>query len=55
MFIFAFGRKLIDDENSGLKSYQALWMRIQNEVEGERFNYFTDIVDTDKLERGEPA
>ena len=49
MFVFAFNRRLIDDDNRGLKSYQALWMRIQNEVEGERFNRFTDIVDMDRL------
>ena len=30
MFVYAFDRKLMDDENAGLKSYQALWMRIQN-------------------------
>jgi hypothetical protein len=44
MFVFAFDRKLIDDDTSGLKSYQALWMRIQNEVDSPRFNRFTDIV-----------
>jgi Cdc6-like AAA superfamily ATPase len=49
MFVFAFDRSLIDDDNHGIKSYQALWMRIQNEIEGERFNRFTDIVDMDKL------
>jgi len=32
-----------------LKSYQALWMRIQNEIEGTRFNRFADIVDLDRL------
>lgn len=32
-----------------LKSYQALWMRIQNEIEGARFNRFADIVDLDRL------
>ncbi len=49
MFIFAFGRSLIDDDFRGIKSYQALWMRIQNEIDSERFNRFTDIVDLDKL------
>lgn len=49
MFVFAFERELMDNENGGLKSYQALWMRIQNEVVGERFNRFTDIVDLDRL------
>ena len=49
MFVFAFDRALIDNENFGLKSYQALWMRIQNEVVGQRFNRFADIIDMDRL------
>ncbi|MEG0369193.1 MAG: DUF2791 family P-loop domain-containing protein [Hungatella sp.] len=49
MFIFAFDRELLDHENAGIKSYQALWMRIQNEIIGERFNRFTDMVDLDRL------
>lgn len=49
MFVFAFDRELLDQDNAGIKSYQALWMRIQNEIVGERFNRFTDIVDLDRL------
>lgn len=49
MFVYAFDRKLADDENAGLKSYQALWMRIQNEIVGERFNRFADMSDLDRL------
>lgn len=49
MFVFGFERELMDNENSGIKSYQALWMRIQNEIVGQRFNCFTDIVDLDRL------
>lgn len=49
MFVFAFDRELLDNDSAGFKSYQALWMRIQNEVVGERFNRFTDIVDLDRL------
>lgn len=49
MFVFSFDHRLIDDDTNGLKSYQALWMRIQNEVESTRFNRFTDIVDLDRL------
>lgn len=49
MFLYAFDRKLMDDENAGLKSYQALWMRIQNEIVGERFNRFADMIDLDRL------
>lgn len=49
LFVYAFDRELIDQENTGLKSYQALWMRIQNEVVGQRFNRFADMVDLDRL------
>lgn len=49
MFAYGFDRELIDNENAGLKSYQALWMRIQNEIVGERFNRFSDMVDLDRL------
>ncbi len=49
MFVYAFDRELTDNENTGVKSYQALWMRIQNEIIGERFNRFTDMVDLDRF------
>lgn len=49
MFVYAFDRELLDNENAGVKSYQALWMRIQNEIVGERFNRFSDMVDMDRL------
>lgn len=49
MFVYAFDRELLDNENAGVKSYQALWMRIQNEIVGERFNRFADMVDMDRL------
>ncbi|KLU62490.1 hypothetical protein CEB3_c11180 [Peptococcaceae bacterium CEB3] len=49
MFVFSFDRALMDDDSKGLKSYQALWMRIQNEIESTRFNRFADIVDLDRL------
>lgn len=49
MFVYAFDRELLDNENAGLKSYQALWMRIQNEIVGERFNRFADMIDMDRL------
>lgn len=47
--VFGFGRELIDNENAGLKAYQALWMRIQNEVVSDRINKFTDIIDLDAV------
>lgn len=49
MFVFAFDRELLDNDKAGIKSYQALWMRIQNEIVSQRFNRFTDIVDMDRL------
>lgn len=49
MFVFAFDRVLLDDEKAGIKSYQALWMRIQNEISSDRFNRFIDIADLDRL------
>ena len=55
MFVYAFDRELIDNENAGLKSYQALWMRIQNEIVGEHFNRFSDMVDLDRLAAQEYA
>ena len=48
MFMLCFDRELIDNENAGVKSYQALWLRIQNEVISTRFNAFADIVDLDR-------
>ena len=48
-FMFAFNRKLIDDDIQGMKSYQALWLRIQNEVKGNRINRFSNMIDLDKL------
>jgi hypothetical protein len=51
MFVFAFDHELLEDEAKGLKSYQALWMRIQNEIEGSRVNRFSDIIDMDIVAR----
>ena len=47
--VYGLGKELIDNENAGLKSYQALWMRIQNEVVSDRINKFTDIIDLDAV------
>ena len=48
MFLLCFRRDLMDDDSYGMKSYQALWMRIQNEVVANRFNRFADIIDLDR-------
>ena len=48
-FLFAFDRKLIDDDAIGIKSYQALWFRIQNEIRTDRVNRFSNMIDLDRL------
>lgn len=48
-FVFAGRPELIHDEKGGLKSYEALWMRIQSEVSGARPNKFADLLDQDAL------
>ncbi len=50
MFIFCLDRELMDNENVGMKTYQALWLRVQNEVVGHRFNGFADILNLDRYE-----
>ena len=47
--LFAFDRRLIDDDVCGLKSYQALWFRIQNEIQSDRVNRFSNMIDLDRL------
>ena len=48
-FVFAGQTELIHDEKGGFKSYEALWMRIQNEVTGMRPNKFADLFNQDHL------
>ena len=48
-FVFAGRTELIDDEKEGFKSYEALWMRIQNEVSGKHPNKFADLVNQDLI------
>lgn len=48
MVLFCADRELLDNENYGMKSYQALWLRVQNEVVSTRFNRFADILDLDR-------
>ena len=47
--LFAFDRRLIDDDVYGIKSYQALWFRIQNEIQSDRINRFSNMIDLDRL------
>jgi archaellum biogenesis ATPase FlaH len=51
MIVFAMDKTLLEDEAKGIKSYQALWMRIQNEIVSDRVNRFADIIDTDRMRR----
>jgi hypothetical protein len=57
LLVIAGDRGLFEDPQLGLRSYPALWMRIQNEVEAQdsrgRVNRFLDIVDLDALLRAE--
>lgn len=48
-FVFAGRTELIHDEKRGFKSYEALWMRVQNEVSGLRPNKFADLFNQDHL------
>ena len=48
LFLLCFERELMDNDSYGMKSYQALWMRVQNEVVSTRFNRFSDIIDLDR-------
>jgi len=51
MFLFGCSKSLIDNEKMGMKSYQALWMRIQNEVWNDKINKFSDIIDMNEVAR----
>ena len=48
-FIFAFDSVMLDDDRKGFKSYQALWLRIQNEIISERLNLFRTLLDMDDI------
>ncbi len=50
-FVFAGRPEILHDEKAGFKSYEALWMRIQNEAAGSRINLFADMVNQDVLIR----
>ena len=47
--VFGFDKSLIDNEKNGIKSYQALWLRIQNEIVSKRVNLYTDLLNLDKI------
>jgi hypothetical protein len=49
MIVLGFQRDLADDMLAGLKSYEALWLRIQHEVTGSRPNLFRNLLDLDEV------
>ena len=49
--ILSFDRILVDHEKWGMKSYQALWLRVQNEIVSGRVNLYNDLLDLDKIGR----
>ncbi len=51
MFLFGCSKEFIENEKMGMKSYQALWMRIQNEVWNDKINKFADIIDMNDVAR----
>lgn len=52
MIILGFQRALADDEQKGIHSYEALWLRIQHEVKGSKTNLFRDFLDLDEVATG---
>jgi hypothetical protein len=48
-FLMAGRTALIQDEHRGVKSYEALWMRLQNEIISPKFNKFADLVNIDTV------
>lgn len=57
LFVMASRPELLHDETRGVRSYEALWMRLQNEIVSEQFNKFSDIINlyliSDELLRAE--
>lgn len=49
MFIIAARPELIEDDKNGIRSYDALWLRIQDEIECERPNKFADLLHLDRI------
>jgi hypothetical protein len=47
LYLLAGRRELLEDEKAGISSYEALRLRLLQEVRSERFNPYADIVDLD--------
>ena len=48
---FAMNSEMLINEKAGIKSYQALWLRIQNEIVTDCFNPFSSLLDMDKANK----
>ncbi|MBQ0072410.1 MAG: DUF2791 family P-loop domain-containing protein [Spirochaetales bacterium] len=48
-FVFVFDHSLLHDEKNGIKSYQALWLRLQNEIVSKRLNLFQNLLDMERI------
>lgn len=51
IFVIAARRQLLEDEKMGVKSYDALWLRLQKEIFSDKFNKFADTIDLDEARR----
>ncbi|MBT9140884.1 MAG: hypothetical protein DDT30_01468 [Dehalococcoidia bacterium] len=49
MFIIAARPELIEDDRNGIRSYDALWLRIQDEIVCEQPNKFADLLHLDRV------
>ncbi len=49
-FLFAADALMLADQTLGLPSYNALWLRIQNEVVTAEFNPFADVIETRRIQ-----
>ncbi len=49
MFIIAARPELIEDDKNGIRSYDALWLRIQDEIECKQPNKFADLLYLDRI------
>lgn len=46
-FVFALRNDLLVDQKAGIKTHEPLYLRLQNEVVGNRLNKFADLLDLD--------
>jgi len=51
MFIMTGRLELVDDDVRGVRSYEALWLRLQDEISSDKPNYFADLLYLDRVIR----